>query len=293
MLNQQPIFVNGFQRGGTNILVNLISSHRQVEWVAETHMIFYGDDWDSRLRKWSARALYLPIFGIARQHIFWINKMDDRRELPEFLWPYIDWRLYSKRQRVPDRREPEKQNNGRPTRPLFKNVNAMTLATDLFARMYPDAFFVGLVRDGLALCEGFVRRGFTAERFGKLYQRVVSQMIEDSQKRPNYHLVRFEDLIAAPEKEVHAIYDCLNLDLQGSQKFRLQAKRSMDKDGQRRYMFGGEKDREMHWFEMSELRGQFRTDVNDNQIAQLAPQDKETCLKYISEVMDYFGYPVR
>jgi hypothetical protein len=236
--------------------------------------------------------LYAPILASARQHIFWINKMNDRRELPQALWPYIDWRLHSKRMRAPDHHDPEKQKYGGQLRPLFKNVNAMALHTDLFSRMYPDAAFVGLVRDGLALCEGFIRRGFTAERFGKMYQRVVSQMIEDAEKRPNYHLIRFEDLISEPEKEIHSLYNCLKLDLAPGQKFRLQAKKSMDKDGNRRYMFGGEKDREMHWFEMSELRGQFRPDVNDNQIARLSPEDKTTCLKYIGEVMSYFGYAV-
>lgn len=289
MLSKAPVFVNGFQRGGTNILVNLLSSHPHIAWIAETHMVFYGDDWDPGLRKWTDRALYTPILATARQHIFWINKVEDRRPLPRFLWPYIDWRLHQKQRRAADWNDPSKRNGAEP-RPLFKNVNAMSLHTGLFSEMYPDSSFIGLVRNGLALCEGFIRRGWTAERFGKMYKRVCSQMIEDAKERPNYHIVRFEDIIADPENQIPQIYACLDLDWRSEQKYRLQAKKSMDKDGQRRYMFGGAKDREMHWFRMDELRGQFRTDVNDNQIAQLDPHDKQVCLDYIGDVMQTFGY---
>jgi hypothetical protein len=291
MLTKKPIFVNGFQRGGTNILVNLISSHHEVAWIAETHMVFYGDEWDFRPRKWLDRALYLPVLATTRQHIFWINKVEDRRPVPQLLRPYIDWRLYDRAQRAPDMKDPSKRNGHEP-RPLFKNVNAMTLNTGLFAEMYPQAGFIGLVRNGLALCEGFIRRGWSAERFGKMYRQVCRQMIQDAQERPNYHIIRFEDLIAEPESGIREVYGCLGLDWERVQKYRLQAKKSMDKDGERRYMFGGATDREMHWFDLDELPGQFRTDVNANQIARLSPEDRQVCLDHIGEVMETFGYSV-
>lgn len=289
MRNRAPIFVNGFQRGGTNILVNLISSHPQVEWITETHMVFYGEESEPKLTRVIDRTLYLPILASARHHIFWINKIDKPRKLPRVLYPYVDYLLYRKRMRSADAKDPAKH-NGRPAYPLLKNVNALTLATELFKDMYPDARFVGLVRNGLALCEGFVRRGWTAERFAKMYARVCSQMIEDAGANPDYHIVRFEDLLSEPEKEIRQVYACLGLDWNRSQKYRLQAKKSMDKDGQRRYMFGGEVDREMYWFPLEDLPGQFRTDVNENQIAQLKPDDRKVCMQHIGDVMKYFGY---
>lgn len=289
MLNHAPIFVNGFQRGGTNILVNLISSHPNVDWIAETHMVFYGDDWDSRFRKWMDRVFYLPILVGTRQHIFWINKVGERNPVPKLLWPYVDMLLYRKHLRTLDEGRSISM-NGETTRPLFKNVNAMTLNTKLFAEMYPDATFIALMRNGLALCEGFMRRGWSVERFAEMYNQVCREMIEDAEQLPNYHIVRFEDLLASPETVLPQIYAAAGLEFHRDQRFRLQAKKSMDKDGKRRYMFGGDEDREIHWFELKQLRGQFRTDVNDNQIARLSEQDRLDCQARIGEYMQHFGY---
>ena len=42
---------------------------------------------------------------------------------------------------------------------LSKNGTGTVFATDLLAKMYPDATFIALIRNGLAICEGFTRRG--------------------------------------------------------------------------------------------------------------------------------------
>jgi Sulfotransferase family len=41
--DKAPIFVIGFLRGGTDILMNLLASHPDTRFVGrETHMVFYG-----------------------------------------------------------------------------------------------------------------------------------------------------------------------------------------------------------------------------------------------------------
>jgi hypothetical protein len=288
------IFVNGFQRGGTNILVNLIASHPEVGWVTETHQIFYGNKGSSPIDKWGKRMLYAPVVLATRQHIFWINKLDERKPLSKPFASYVDWRMKSSaKEKINKNYANVNQTNGRDRAkvvPLFKNVNGVVLASDLFSNIYPKSRFIGLVRDGLALCEGFIRRGWTAERFGKMYARVCNQMIEDANRMPDYHLMRFEDILVDPKTAIEEAYGWLGLDVLPGMKYRLQSKRSMDKNGQRSYLFGGNKDREVFWFSMEELKVRLRPDVNQNQIAQLSEQDKEICLNFVREPMEYLGY---
>jgi hypothetical protein len=290
-----PIFVNGFQRGGTNILINLIASHPEVCWVGETHELFIGNEWAPPLNKLAHRALYLPVLVAARQNIFRTSLLEQRKQQSRFLNGYLD-RLLSWKARVALNKEWRngKSNNfvtqANAFRPLFKNVNGVVYNTKFFAELYKDATFIGLVRHGLALCEGFTRRGWTAERFGQMYAQVCQQMIEDAARIPNYHIIRFEDILTDPAIAIDKIYRWANLDIGLTTRFRVQAKKSMDRDGTRKYMFGSGKDREISWFTLGELSNVLRKDVNDNQLAQLKEEDKNLCLKYARETLQYFGY---
>ena len=79
MLNHKPIFINGFQRGGTNILVNLIASSHEVALLGgETHEVFYGRDSQPFL-KWIQRGAALPLILASGQHTFWPYRYYPRR----------------------------------------------------------------------------------------------------------------------------------------------------------------------------------------------------------------------
>ena len=110
------------------------------------------------------------------RHCMWANFGPARTEFQET-------ELFHKRSEIARRRL------------LCKNVNGVVFTTPLFQKMYPDATFIALVRNGLALCEGFVRRGWNARDFGILYDRVCRRMLEDARSVSNYNIVRFEDLL--------------------------------------------------------------------------------------------------
>jgi len=131
------------------------------------------------------RALYLPVLAATRQHIFWINKVEDRRPVPQFLRPYIDWRLYGRARRAPDMNDATKR-NGHAPRALFKNVNAMTLTHRAVFRDVPRWALQSVWRATGWPCARVYTRGWSAERFGKMYRRVAAQMIRDANERPNY-----------------------------------------------------------------------------------------------------------
>ncbi len=294
MLNQAPIFINGFQRGGTNILMNLIMSHPEVHCLdGETHELFYGKYHAPLLEKLVSNALYVPIVIGTRQHTFGYKLLEERNPLPRPLRKYLDFLLH--RNRVLEPMAPEQNGNGHSAqqgngRLLCKNVNGIVMLTPTFAAMYPDATFFALVRHGLAVCEGFVRRGADAADVGRLYRTICQKMIADAEQRENYHLIRFEEIIADPVTAVREIYSLAGLPLTEANRFRLQAKPSMSKNGERAYMFGGSEDREIQWFSIEELPTCFRKNVNDNQIARLSAADKKAFMQQAADVMDYFGY---
>jgi hypothetical protein len=173
---------------------------------------------------------------------------------------------------------------------LAKNVNGVVLATDALSNIYPDATFIALVRNGLALCEGYVRRGWTAANFGIMYEKVCQKIIHDSKNLSNYHIIRFEELVSDPLTFLRKIYSFADLDMNKISKIRLQAKKSMDKNGTRKYTFGGAKDREINWFSIEDIGNHIRSDVDENQITQLNEKDKKIFLGKAQRSMEYFSY---
>lgn len=293
MLNKAPIFVNGFQRGGTTILMNLVSSHPRVRILGpEVHQVFYGRETES-LKKLVRLFFYAPVFITARRHIFWPYRLYERGPLPYPMARYIDLLFYV--HKISSR---NKHYRNGSTKSLFgekararmacKCVNGVVLATPIFARMYPDATFIALVRNGLAICEGFMRRGWSAERIGRTYQIVCECMIHDASHLENYYIVRFEDLLNDPVSTLNKVYEYAGLDINETKKFKLRAKKSMDRQGRRSTTFGQEK--EIQWCRLEDIRNHLRQDVNENQIARLGEGDKAEFLQYAQASMSHFGY---
>ncbi|MCA9969918.1 MAG: sulfotransferase, partial [Anaerolineales bacterium] len=178
MLIKRPIFINGFQRGGTNILQQLFASNPRVRGLGvEVHELFYGRD-AQPVQKWLRRLAAAPVVLATRQHTFWPYRFYPRRPLPAAVGRYVDLLLYLQKQTAVVRTDGDGAPawaERRQARALCKCVNGVVLATPLFTTMYPDATFVALVRHGLALCEGFVRRGWSAQRAGQMYRTVGQQ----------------------------------------------------------------------------------------------------------------------
>ncbi len=289
--------MNGFKYGGTNLIMNLLASHPDVCWLSgETQFVFNSRGSRHALDRWARKLFYMPIKVSSGAVVLHRTKdIDTPRHLSRFMMPYVD--LFFFIDKITTARNEFKAEDVRYTREevrksrfLAKNVNGLVLASSLFAGMYPDATFIALVRNGLALCEGFMRRGWTAEEAGRMYGKVCLKMIEDSGRIPNYRIVRFEEMVSDPLRFMKEIYSFAGLDEGKVEKVRLQAKRSMNPDGTRSYTFGGSKDRETHWFPVEEIRNYFRGDVNKNQIERLGAENREIFLKQAGGAMEKLGY---
>ncbi len=295
MLNRAPIFINGFNRGGTNLLQFLLAAHPEVCLLGrETQELFYGKS-NEPARKWFDRLVGLPIILATRQHMFYVSNLEERNRVPSIIGRYIDWLFYrSKMNSVMNRVKDDQgtkytREEVQVARLLCKNTNGVIFTSKELQRIYPDAIFVSLVRNGLALCESYVRRGSSAQEVGQMYESVCQKMIEDEASLDHYYIVHFENLLNDPISFVKDIYTKANLDLAQVRKFGLKAKSSMDNDGTRRLMFG-EREGERVWVPLDRLCDHLRADVDDNQIDHLRPEVREEFLKYAGASMKHFGY---
>ncbi|MBV7337967.1 sulfotransferase [Chloroflexi bacterium TSY] len=295
MLNKAPIFINGFQRSGTNILLNLIASHPDVCILdGETHQVFMGRE-KRPIRKWLNRICYIPLLLGTRRHLFGLKAQAPTLIPSKIMQRYIDFlffanKLTAARENPQIGRGTNYLNRLRRARLLGKNVNGVVFATPLLAQMYPDATFIGMVRNGLALSEGFKRRGKDVDECGDLYQKVCQQMLSDAQSMDNYMIIRFEDLLQEPIKIVRHIYTLANLEMPTNLRVRLQSKLAMNPDGTRDYMLGASAPKELHWMELAEVTNLLRQEINANQIAQLNQEDKNRFLARARSAMQQFNY---
>ncbi|MBI5965717.1 MAG: sulfotransferase [Chloroflexi bacterium] len=295
MLNRAPIFINGFNRGGTNLLQFLIAAHPNVCVLnCETHELFYGKS-NEPIRKWFDRLWGLPIIVSSRQHMFYVSNLKERNQIPPIIGKYIDWLFFrSKMSSVMNRFKDDQgtkysREEIKSSRLLCKNTNGVIFTSKELQRIYPDAIFISLVRNGMALCESYIRRGSSAQEFGKMYERTCQKMMEDEAALHNYYIVHFEDMLNDPIAFVKDIYAKANLDLTQAKKFGLKAKSSMDKDGVRSLVFGTTEG-ERVWVPLERLGEHLRANVDNNQIDQLKPEEIKEFLKYASGSMKHYGY---
>jgi len=290
---KKPIFINGFQRGGTNIFVNLIASHPQVSTVGkEMHEVFYGVG-RAPLSKIFSRLINAPLL-LGSNDFYKISNYEPRKSLPSWMMKYSDLQLNLNKifatenyRKAGGQRYTLWEVYG--TRIVVKNVNGAVLISKEFEKYYPDAVFISVLRNGLALCEGFVRRGWTARDFGLLYQTVSDAMLEFSANQSKHLIVKFEELLENPQEMLENIYRHCGLPINQLAHFRMHAKASMNEDGHREFKLGI-KDRQEIWLERPEINSFFRKEVNQHQIKRLTPSDRDKFLEIANNAMEKWGY---
>jgi len=301
MLNKRPVFLNCFGGGGSTMLVNLLISHPNVCLSAgETHNVFKpGTRFDSGWRGIKKRILYdYPIRILAGQDVFGRRVLKERKPISSSLQRYIDRILYNCRFEVMvESHNLYKAEGAEYTREELANCRLLTKGLDgvvytvnIFREMYPDAVFLALVRNGLAACEGRTRRGGSAERFGHVYSAVVKKMLALAGEMPNYHVLRYEEMVSQPIEFMRKVYGLVGLDPAEVPKVRLESRPVTDRQGARVILKGSQ--RRVYWYGLDDLRGYIRSDINENQIRQLLPADREKFLSLARKTMEQLGYPV-
>lgn len=298
METETPIFVTGFSRGGTTILMNLLASHPDVCTVGEIHQIFKGSNvldsaWEiiSKAitrdlplilasgqdfvspRNWSPRT---PIGARTQEFVRRVLRRAKRNSTHEYLNRY----------KTPDTcYTPDERRNARM---LGKNLDGMAFLSDTMLQMYPEAEVVGLIRNGFAICEGHVRRGRSAREVGRLYRLVVEKMLRDQQRAPNYHIIKFDELVQKPIRRLKHLFVRLGLNPFQLEHVRLQQRKLINDQGV--HELQGDCEWSLQWMRLNDLPEFLDPRVDARQIERLRATDREQFLLEAGEVMERLGY---
>ena len=293
MLNKKPIFIVGLSRGGSSIILNVLRSHPGVcSPRGETNQVFYGKPDESLNTRVSKIFRYLPIMIRQREHLFSPHVHRKRRPLSPQNMEAIDRVLFREKLLAIDDTQNRYRAEGveytveeiREARLLCKNLDGLVFTTPLFASMYPDATFFGLVRNGLAVCEAHIRRGISASAYGKLYAHVCGQLATDARRLPNFHVVRYEALTNETIDTAQQIFKLAGLDGNRVEKYRLVV--GNEGDQQRT---GGTASN-LAWYSPQEFAETIATGIDEEQIRRLSPKDRDDFLKEAGNVMEILGY---
>jgi len=299
-LNKKPIFIVGFARGGSGLLLNLLLSHPNVCLpYGETQQLIRGG-WESLLYTIPKRLLrYLPILIAEKAHLFSIQDWNPRpSRFTAFTEKKLDEIFYNEKLNAHYRptgnlykTENEKYSleEVANARLVCKNLNGLIFLSQPFHAMYPDATFIAIVRNGLAVCEGHARRGHNLIKFAKSYEKGCQQIISDSQNIPNYHIVRYEDIVTKPIETLEKIYNYADLDINLVKQIRLETTKIIDKDGKHHFIHNKNK-KQIIWYTMDNFMSHFNNNVNENQINRLSNTQRSTIIEICKDTLEYFGY---
>jgi len=292
-----PVFLVGFQRGGTNILLNILLSHPKLVAVrGEFHELFlgthisnpfekahriiltrflsfsYGKDFYSlRLEKEPA-----PFSVMVSNYIKKIMQIEPLKAKTEAQNKYIDHSImYTKKEIL----------SGYP---VCKLMHGHAYLTRNLRNIFPNSRFAALVRDGFALCEGQKRRNIPIEKAAHRYNDVCTKMREDEDRYTNYKIFKFEDLICNTIKSAKDIYFFLGLERKSLDRFRLQSKHVSTPDNS--LPDEVREDREVIWYDRRAVNRHFVVDVNKYQTSNLNAKDISTIKRIAGNNLRYFGY---
>ncbi|MFQ5718236.1 MAG: sulfotransferase [Acidobacteriota bacterium] len=298
MRNRKPIFIAGFARGGSNIVLNFFLSHPDVCLPrGETQEVFRGAAGEGFATRWAKRLRYFPVAMMEREDVLDNRNWRPRRPFSRLTMVQIDRIYHAEKLRAtgPGQNMYKAENvrytqqEIRTSRLLAKILNGLIFVSPQYARMYPDATFIGLVRHGLAVCEGHIRRGYEAGDIAKKYAAACSAMIADERRLPRYRIFRYEDIVADPVSALHRMYEFADLDPERVPKIRMETKRVMGADGSREFI-GGASSKEMMWCTKNDVRRFVREDANSNQIRRLTAEQRSVIIEQCGESLEHFGY---
>ena len=288
-----PIFILGLQRGGTNQVLNALRSHPDTVWPdGEFHEVLRprGSKSLAALQAWIG---YLPLLvrkgdvlsprkppvALDKRGRDWIVSAlrhateDNAAEVRRYKTALADHGLAPATPHLGDRM-------------VVKLVNYnVGMAADL-AKAYPDARFVGLMRDPFGICESMMARGDAPEKILPLYRYVGETLLDLEAAGVPVKTIRLEDMIVDFQAAMLEVYAACGLELGGITGICLQSKeRITDEAGQ---VTGTRKIDTFHDF--ASVNSHMRRDVNKQAMERLSPDVIAQIVATCGPIMQRFGY---
>lgn len=207
-MQNRLIFLVGAPRSGTTLLARILSAHSEVASRAEPHLItplahlgYFGS---------VQKAPYDP-FNVQQA----IQELV--RDLPggeadylDALRAYTDSVYGSILRQTPDKKY------------FLDKTPANSLVLPFLTKLYPDAGYIVLTRHPLAILSSYVNSFFDGDyqvaiQHNPILQRYVPALARILREKPvPFVRIRYEDFVADPDAEFHAICDHLKIPFESS-----------------------------------------------------------------------------
>ena len=297
---QRPIFVCGFTRGGTAILMNLILSHPKVcKPAGETAQLFKGRREKSFFYNVRRRLFRdIPIQLLTGQNLFDPHWYKERAKIGSTAERLIDRVFYTEMLNANGENENKYKNENvnykkdeiKEARLVSKNVNGIVYLSEVLRDMYPMSKFVCVVRNGLAICESHMRRGKGVDEVSGMYKSIGNKILKYKNEKEWFEVVKFEDVISETEKVIEKVYKFCNLKMEKLGKIRMTKKPTLDETGDHEINNGSLG--EIVWYNISNINNHFERDINEKQVNSIGEEKKAKFLDETEETMVKLGYKV-
>lgn len=282
-LSGRVVILNGMQRGGTNIVWNLLQSHPAlVSPVYETGQVIFplwmGRGRLGRLARTGFRlavraripaALAQVDAALHRYKLCTLEHEDNRYKSPCEIY-----------------RRSEIEASVLVTKSLGDDV----VLTPALADYFPDSRCISVVRNGLAVAEGWIRRGATPGHAAAAYVRFTREVFCQERVLPRHLVVKFEDCLADPVGQLQRMCRFIGVDSAEIGKIRLKAKSVVDAAGNHRTAFG-EEGRKI-WIDAAEVRSYLDSSVTENQVRRLPGEVRDEVVAIAGDAMRHLGYSI-
>ena len=299
MTTRGPIFILGLQRGGTNQPLNILRSHPATYWPqGEFHEPFRPRRGEPRRKPWSSAVRYLryaPIWATRGDVLNLDAPLRHPRPLRGLAGRALRAGLAASsranRGMVAIYKNTLRErgfllDDMPPDRMVVKVMNYnVGLVPDLL-ELYPDARFVGVIRDGRGVCEGQMARAADVEQATALYNQFGRWLMEYEAAGLPIRTWRFEDLLADPWTASLEMYQFCDLDPERTLGVLLQDKHRIMNARDR--ITGIAKHDQLYLF--SEMARHMRADCNATSLARLSPENRAAIDSHCEDVLRHFGY---
>lgn len=190
-MDNRWLFILGCNNSGTTLLYNLLGRHPQIdplrgEGQDSPHMPFTND--------------YRDDYGFGLNRI-WTEKLElfrnpDVKSIKKLRQSWLSMRTSKGGKYVMEKSPPD-------------SVRSLWLQEH-----FSSAWFVGIVRNGYAVCEGIKRKkggAINYERAARHWAKANEVILKDSEKLGHFKLVRYEELTEKTEKTLQGIEEFLGL----------------------------------------------------------------------------------
>jgi len=296
---KEPVMVNGFSHGGTNILINLLLSHPDLCYPGETHKALAGGTKShGTLRRLVKRVSFRiadmrwKVGDLSRVYV-----LNPRTTFPHKATGWFKSTLEKEKRRANHEshnlwiwpRERYSFAQRKDSRLLLKNNNGLCLQYNLLRSAFPSARVLCFFRHPFALIESHLRKGRDLEMLLNLFSRVWSSLIKQAQaERERYMLIRFENILAKPQESLEQIYAFAKLDIGRVTHIRLQHKAHYTNNGT--YKHSGSYDRQVVWYDPADIGEHLDPAANLRAIQRLDDSIKDRVAHVFQSHMEKMGY---